>query len=203
MSATPHPPSLVIRPARRVWWQAMAGLPIVTVAIVLPLAAQGEVVVALVALGVFAVVLPALAWSLRRRRVVLGRTEIGRSGVLGRLRTWRRTDVALVVRAVLPPPPRGRFGPVHTVFLLNASGRCLLRLRTPLYTLGDLDRFVELLASPVAGPDQQVTPKELARLHPGIVPWAERRPLAAALVFTATVVFLALLTAILVAESAG
>ncbi|WP_027941336.1 hypothetical protein [Amycolatopsis taiwanensis] len=131
------------------------------------------------------IVLVPVFFYVYRARIIVTPTEIGKAGLLGRVRTRSRAELDSVVRATLPPPPRGDGRPVHNVFLLDRSGQRVMRFTSSPYAPGDLDRVVDELGLPVSTLPGIVTAKQLRERYPKILPWAERRPFVAGLTLIA------------------
>ncbi|HEY6738001.1 MAG TPA: hypothetical protein VI076_04060 [Actinopolymorphaceae bacterium] len=190
--------TLVLRPAPKNWIRQQAilvwGLTYLTMVPVIGVLVTVE---SGVAVAVLAAVLggTALTWaSLRAKRIVVTPDEIAQLGLLIRRRA-PRARAARIVRAVLIMPRAHHY---DTVFVLDAEGRPVIRIYGHVYDRGDVDRLVDFLGLPWTGPPTPVHPPELARVHPGIVPWHQARPVQFALVFTGiAVTFSVLLTVVL------
>ncbi|MBK1787717.1 hypothetical protein [Prauserella cavernicola] len=137
----------------------------------------------------------------KRARVTLTHTEFGTTALFGTRRT-SRAEIGAVVRATLPPPPRGGSGPIHNVFVVDRSGNKVARLYDTLYARADLDRLVAELRVPVYGPDpgHVVTAKQLGEQFPGLVPWIERRVFLAAALISVGVLVFAIVLAVIIYE---
>ncbi|WP_020580296.1 hypothetical protein [Actinopolymorpha alba] len=191
MSINPAAAALVIRLSAGTRRRPFVLAPICAATILVPAAGIGGVTAFAVAAAVVAVLsIPGFLY-VYRTRVIVTDAEFGRVGLLGRPRMRRRADAGSVVRATLPPL-RGMTGPYHNVFICDVAGKPLLRLHTGTFAPSDLDRFVARLGLPVREIEGVITPARLGEIHPGIVPWWERRPVTAALVL-----ILAILAAVL------
>ncbi|WP_116950747.1 hypothetical protein [Jiangella endophytica] len=165
---------LELRPSSRRRRSALVLGVVVTGLITVFLAIPGGIVGLLGGLVLAAVVLAILHGHLRRARVVLTRSEIAVRGLVVHRRR-DRARAASVVRAVVIPV-RGSMA--DTVFVRDRDDHVLLRIHGSNYETADLDQLVARLGLPTGGPGAPVTAAQLARRYPGIVPFAERRPIA-------------------------
>ncbi|ASR38462.1 hypothetical protein BAY61_29560 [Prauserella marina] len=111
-----------------------------------------------------------------RLRVVLTHTQVGKAGMLGKLKMHQRADVNSALRVVFPPPPRGRHGPVPTTFLVDHHGFPLLRLRDNDFGQTRVDEFVNALGIKVHAYPGIMTMSEFNERHPDYLAYWERKP---------------------------
>ncbi|WP_155984745.1 hypothetical protein [Saccharomonospora piscinae] len=156
--------------------------------------------IAALVVGAVCAVGSGLLWGhLSRSRIVVTAEEVAVIGLVVRRRR-SRDRVAGIVRAVLVPNQ----GPwIDTVFLLDSHREVVLRINGRHYAAQDLDRLMEVLQVPCAGPDRPVTAQQLHRLHPGLVLWIERRPLTFAFVVVAGLLVAAVVAGVIIAMSSG
>ncbi|WP_304455382.1 hypothetical protein [Nocardiopsis sp. YSL2] len=173
---------LLLRPDRRKAREN--GIVVLVTAVVVTLGvAIGPGWQAALASGAFGLVLFALVIGHRRQAdIELTEREIAVRGLCSRKRR-SRARAARVVRATLV---QMRGSPMETLFVLDANGGVLLRMRGELYAPEDLDLFVRELGVPCDGPDEPVTANRFAKSHPGLVSWVERHPYL--LLFLVTVI---------------
>ncbi|APU15732.1 hypothetical protein UA75_19010 [Actinoalloteichus sp. GBA129-24] len=159
---------------------------VVSLLFITPATIQGGVVGFLVTAGFMGIVLSLVFLSLYRSRVLLTPRRVGSRGMFGGIRWVPRSMVAVAVQGLLS---MGRESP-HNVFLLDAQGRRVLRLMDSVYDRTALDRLVWELRVPVQTFPPGTTANKLARVYPGIVPWAERRPFMMAFAILGGVIIL-------------
>ncbi|MEU3272623.1 hypothetical protein ABZ639_17425 [Saccharomonospora sp. NPDC006951] len=111
-----------------------------------------------------------------RLRVVMTHTQVGKAGILGKLKMHQRANVGSALRVVFPPPPRGRHGPMHNTFLVDHHGFPLLRLRDNDFGNAKVDEFVDALGVQVYGYPGIMTMREFDERHPNYLPYWERKP---------------------------
>ncbi|HEY8525303.1 MAG TPA: hypothetical protein VIL48_10080 [Acidimicrobiales bacterium] len=167
---------MVLRKERRQWLPVavitfvLFALPFLGAALAAAIA--GEWTIAVVAGAIGGVPTALVAAQLGRSRIEVTPEAIAVRGAVGR----RQAPRARATHLVRAPVWQGRAGVVDTVFVLDAGGRTLLRIRAQHYRPSDVDRLVAFLGLPSTGPDRPVSPSELDALYPGIVPWVEAHP---------------------------
>ncbi len=127
------------------------------------------VVVVLAALGVAAYI------SYQRTEVVVSPHGIVERGFLGRLHSVARRDMADVLRI---DTYRGdTLETVHQLFVVDADGRCLFRMRGTFWDDQSLDAIAEVLALEETVRSEPVTLTELRASDPHLLYWFEGRGL--------------------------
>jgi hypothetical protein len=97
--------------------------------------------------------------------------SLGERGFFSPKREFPLTQVAQVVRARVF---RHGSEEVDQLFVCDAEGRCMVRLRGQFWSSRDMDALTEALGVPVNVLAEVVTLRELARDHPRLAYWFER-----------------------------
>ena len=71
------------------------------------------------------------------------------------------------------------------LFVCDGDGKQLLRMRGQFWSRESMDRVLAVLEVPKLARDDSVSTRELRDEYPGLLYWFERRPVIAALAFTA------------------
>lgn len=190
---------LVLRPAPWSWYQKrlvglLAVAAVASVAVAAVGVSEGDVVGAAVVLAI-PVVGVLLAWgSLRNSRIVVTPHEIAVLGLAFRRRVPRTGGVSVVRARVL----QVRGPALDTVYVLDASGRVVIRINGLNYASAEIDRLVRFLGLPSSGPDAPVTAPQLAGMYPSVVSWHEAHPAKVGLLGTVVVAVIVVVITLLV-----
>ncbi|PDP85529.1 hypothetical protein CQJ94_22425 [Glycomyces fuscus] len=184
---------LVLRPGLRAGWARLGAGSVVGVVVTAGVAFRIGPEAALVAGAAWTALVVVAAVHLYRARIVLTAHEIILKGAFLQRRRSRSRAVWTIRATVVQP----RGGPCDTLFLLDAHGGVLVRVYGASYTAEDMDRLVNALGLPCSGPEGRVTPGELHRFRPGLVPWFERHAYLLGMAF-AVAVTLAIVAGLLI-----
>lgn len=187
--------NLELRPARKRVRRQFILAAAVMGAMVVGATLTGEPLGIMIALILVAVVMTLLLIHVRIARIVVTAAEIRVSGLFHR-RVRPRGLGARIVRATLLQP---RSPAIDNVFVLDPQGKVLIRINGMLQEPEELDRLIAHLGLPATGPGHPVTPAELAKVHPGIVPFIERRPYVSGFAIAGLIIAGVILTGIVIA----
>lgn len=179
MTLRPHP-----IPASYPWWLALIATGIGVPSLLLRMRTPGpiaEVVLAATVIAMLAGVV--LHWLYRHRRmVVVDDISVRRVGLLGASRVISRSDIAgLAFPVIMTINPRVADEP--RLLILDANGRCLMRLKRYYPTADDAAQLAAALRVPLpADSSGHTTVSRLRRTIPGAVSWTEAHPYLTSLV---------------------
>ncbi|WP_166353947.1 hypothetical protein [Phytoactinopolyspora limicola] len=173
MSVHTSTDEFLIRPCREEYKQMLKATPPVILLLALFPAIQQGVAGLVIAVVTAACCFVGLHFYFRGVHIVLTPTEIGRSGLTPRRRMWPRSDIAmLVVADIHLSIVDSRFA--ENLFLLDRTGRTILRLRSTHWSREDRTALIQRLGMrPVVHPDV-VDPPTFATSYPKALPWYER-----------------------------
>lgn len=165
-----------LRPRRTLFWQGVIACaafltPVFAVLYVLtvPTGDGWWIVASMQALATGLIVLAAARFFLAT--IWVGEGGIAERGYLSPRRHFPIGQVASIVRA-------RTFGHgaevIDQLFVCDAEGRCLVRMRGQFWWPRDLDAVVDTLGIPVTVLPEVMTLRELAAGHPNLVYWFER-----------------------------
>lgn len=175
MSEQASDQELVIRPSWKHYKLMMKTTPVFLFVIVaMSIFREGTEGLILVA-GTVALSLVVVAVYFRNAQIRLTDTEIVRTGVTGRKIVKQRSDVATVVRAILPVS-KVDHRMYYNLFLLDDDGRRLLRLKNTHWAEPDMNQLVTRLGMPTQDFWNPLSIKDFSRHHPKALPLMERRP---------------------------
>lgn len=163
---------LEVRPAITTAQQLMKVAPILAIVAMGAFVFRNGVVGLVIATVLGALLMGSVVNFRRRARVVITPAAITRVGVLGIRRARPRADVS----AVLSAPILGTSGGVHTIFVLDANGRPIVRMNERIWALDDMKRVVRALDVRPIGPGKAVRPQVLAAEYPHVLRWYEQHP---------------------------
>lgn len=122
------------------------------------------------------VVVGLAAWGYFSATIWVSRTEVSERGFFG---TRRRFPVA-EIDSILVATTVGSGGELQRqVFIRDAAGRLLVRMRGQFWSAESMDAVVTTLPVPVVKIDEVTTIKELRQQYPQLLFWFERRPVLA------------------------
>jgi hypothetical protein len=163
----------VIRPCREEYKQMLKATPAVLIAVAIFPAIQQGVAGIVIGLVTAAVCFTVMHFYFRGVHIVLTPTEIGRSGFTSRRWMRPRSDIAaVVVGHIYLSLLDSRIA--ENVFLLDRSGRTIIRLRSTHWSQADRTEIVERLGIPPLVHEGLVNPPEFAKSYPKALPWYER-----------------------------
>ncbi len=122
------------------------------------------------------VVVGLAAWGYFSATIWVSPTEVSERGFFG---TRRRFPVA-EIDSILLATTAGSGGELQRqVFIRDAAGRLLVRMRGQFWSPESMDAVVTTLPVPVVKIDEVTTIKELRQQYPQLLFWFERRPVLA------------------------
>jgi len=146
------------------------------------------------------VVVVAAAASYFRAAIWVDRTSITEIGFFGRTRRVEASDIGSVFVAEVFEASGTKTLP--QLFVRDKAGKQMIRMRGQFWSRESMDRVLAVLEVPKLARDDSVSTRELRDEYPGLLYWFERRPVIAALAFTAgTAVIGALVYALFVVSA--
>lgn len=167
---------LEIRPAITTQQQLFKITPILAVAVVGGFVLRSGVAGLVISIVVVTVIVALIVNVRKRSRVVITPREITQVSLLGLRRSRPRSAVATVLSAPLMTSSPGQKRAHHNVFVLNAAGRPIVRLKDTVWALDDMKRVVKALDVQPVGPGKAVPPHVLAASYPKVLRFYERYP---------------------------
>jgi hypothetical protein len=129
------------------------------------------------------IVVVASSVSYFRLAIWVDRTSITEIGFFGRMRRVEARDIESVFVADVFEASGTKTLP--QLFVRDASGRTVIRMRGQFWSKESMDRVLAILEVPKVAREASVSTRELRDEYPGLLYWFERRPVIGALVFTA------------------
>jgi hypothetical protein len=171
-------------PAGYPWWVALIATGIGVPSLLLRMRTPGSIAQVVLAATVIAMLAGVvLHWLYRHRRmVVVDDMTVRRVSLFGASRVIPRSDIAsLAFPIIMTMNPRVAVEP--RLLILDANGRCLLRLTRYYPTDDDAAQLAAALRVPVpANSSRPTTASRLRRTIPGAVSWTEAHPYLTSLV---------------------
>jgi len=171
-------------PAGYPWWVALIVVGIGVPSLLLRMRTPGSIAQVVLAATVIAMLVGVvLHWLYRHRRmVVVDDMSVRRVNLFGMSRVISRAEIASlafpIIRSINP-----RVLDEPRLLILDANGRCLLRLVRYYSTEADAAQFAAALRVPVpANSSRPTTASRLRRTIPGAVSWTEAHPYLTTLV---------------------
>jgi hypothetical protein len=176
-------------PASYPWWLALIATGIGVPSLLLRMRTPGSIAEVVLAATVIAMVAGVvLHWLYRHRRmVVVDDMTVRRVDLFGASRVISRADVAsLAFPIIMSINPRVADEP--RLLILDANGRCLMRLKRYYPTAVDAVQLAAALRIPLpADSSRHTTASRLRRTIPGAVTWTEAHPYLTSLVLAAPI----------------
>lgn len=138
-------------------------------------------VLATQALATLAVLLATASYF--RIAIWVDRTSITEVGFFGRTKRVEAHDIGSVFVADVFEASGTRTLP--QLFVRDKEGRQVIRMRGQFWSRASMDTVLATLEVPRLARDESVSTRELRDEYPGLLYWFERRPIVAALAFTA------------------
>jgi len=171
-------------PASYPWWLALIAIGIGVPSLLLRMRTPGSIAQVVLAATVIAMLAGVvLRWLYRHRRmVVVDDMSVRRVGLFGASRVISRSDIAgLAFPIIMTMNPRVADEP--RLLILDANGRCLLRLTRYYPTEDDAAQLAAALRVPLQVNARRITSaSRLRRTIPGAVSWPEAHPYLTSLV---------------------
>jgi hypothetical protein len=123
---------------------------------------------------VFAICMAGVALYFRNAQITLTATDIVRRGFIG-AKVRSRSDVAVVVRAILPVSALDH-RLYYNLFLLDNGGERLLRLKNTHWAEADMNQLAQQLGMPTQDFWNPISVKDFTQHFPKALPVTERRP---------------------------
>jgi hypothetical protein len=108
-----------------------------------------------------------------RTNIWVDETGITERGFFGRLTSFDREQIGSIV--LLELYQSGAIDTHPQMFVTDADGRLLVRMRGQFYSRGAMDLVIDELGAPVVRVPEPMTLAELNRLRPELLYWFERR----------------------------
>jgi hypothetical protein len=181
-----------LRPQRSLFWQALGG----TLAFLLPVSAllfvtlpdgPWQIILALQIVCVVAFL--AAYFSYRNLGFWVGPSGIAERGFFGRTQYFPREEVDSIL--LVNTYHGAGTETVPQLFVCDANGKQLLRMRGQFWSLASMEDAAEALDVPLTFVSDEVSKTELLDSHPGLLYWFERHPLIIAAVSVGSVAIVA------------
>ncbi len=118
-----------------------------------------------------------------RLAIWVDRTSITEVGFFGRTRRVEASEIGSVFVADVFEASGTKTLP--QLFVRDRTGKQVIRMRGQFWSRESMDRVLAVLEVPKLARDDSVSTRELRDEYPGLLYWFERRPVIAALAFTA------------------
>lgn len=126
--------------------------------------------------GFLAIIVGATYLWIHRAHVVVTPTEIGKAGVLARAKMRARSDIGTVLLATTLDQGDAPGRRYKNLFILDHTGRQIMRLRDVFWETQDIERLVERLGITPVESEGVVSTRQLLKDHPNAARGLERHP---------------------------